>query len=48
MLAMTKSNKIQQNVLQENYKHQDLIQASFIDNYYNLTLKSVSVIKWMD
>ena len=27
-------------------EHQDIIQANFIDDYYNLTLKSISVLRW--
>ncbi|CAF1107164.1 unnamed protein product [Didymodactylos carnosus] len=31
----------------ENQLYQDIIQASFIDNYYNLTLKTLSILYWI-
>lgn len=34
-------------VLQENRVHGDIIVGNFIDTYRNLTLKSISVLKWM-
>lgn len=30
----------------ENEKHQDIIQAEFVDNYYNNTLKTMASIRW--
>ncbi|XP_022658057.1 beta-1,3-galactosyltransferase brn-like [Varroa jacobsoni] len=30
----------------ENEKHQDIIQADFVDNYYNNTLKTMTSLRW--
>lgn len=35
-------------IIQENSVHSDIIVGNFIDTYRNLTLKSISVLKWMN
>lgn len=39
---------IQDQVNQEDNQYSDILQGSFIDNYYNLTLKSISMLQWVN
>jgi hypothetical protein len=39
---------IQEKVFQEESAHGDLLQGAFIDNYYNLTLKTISLLRWVN
>lgn len=34
-------------IFQENRENSDILQGSFIDSYYNLTLKTMSMMKWV-
>ena len=45
-IALTVNQRDQKLVEIENEKYKDLIQFGFIDSYYNLTLKSISVLRW--
>ena len=46
LIALDPSNEIQEKNLIEAKEHQDIIQSNFIDDYYNLTLKSISLLRW--
>ena len=35
-----------QRVMMESNQYQDVLQATFIDSYYNLTIKSLTMLKW--
>ncbi|CAN7989056.1 unnamed protein product, partial [Ixodes hexagonus] len=37
----------QRAILEEDLMHKDIIQANFIDAYYNLTIKSVTMVRWV-
>ena len=37
---------VQDSIVQENKIHKDIVQTNFIDNYYNLTLKTLSMLMW--
>lgn len=39
---------IQDQINQEDNKFGDILQGSFIDDYYNLTLKSISMLQWVN
>merc|ERR1712223_2064415 len=47
MVSSENPNKtrIQQEILEESIEHGDILQESFIDSYYNLTLKSMFTLK---
>ena len=42
------SDLIQEKVFREEESHGDLLQGSFIENYYNLTLKTISLLRWVN
>lgn len=45
-LGIPKNTKYHSRISEENAKFKDIIQATFLDVYSNLTLKSISVLKW--
>ena len=45
-IALTNNQTDEQLIREESEKYGDLIQFGFIDSYYNLTLKSVSILRW--
>lgn len=47
MLGSTEEPYVQQRVEAENKKHNDILQGTFIDSYYNLTLKTMSMMHWV-
>lgn len=47
LTAFNKSYNLQEKLEQEDDLNQDIIQGSFIDNYYNTTLKVITMIKWV-
>jgi len=42
------SDLIQERVFREEQSHGDLLQGSFVENYYNLTLKTISLLRWVN
>jgi beta-1,3-galactosyltransferase 1 len=46
VIALSFSESIQNRVIEEDEKHNDLIQWEFIDNYYNCTLKAIGILRW--
>ncbi|GIY49323.1 beta-1,3-galactosyltransferase 1 [Caerostris darwini] len=46
-LGLPKNPKYKTRIWDENTKFQDIIQATFLDTYSNLTLKTISVLKWV-
>jgi hypothetical protein len=47
VFAETENNNTQRELEEESLKYNDIIQFGFIDNYYNLTLKQISVLRWV-
>ena len=41
------NKRVQELVSKEAERHGDIVQESYIDSYYNLTLKSMSIAKWV-
>jgi beta-1,3-galactosyltransferase 1 len=39
---------IQEKVFREEAVHGDLLQGAFVENYYNLTLKTISLLRWVN
>ena len=46
-LGLTNNHTIQQIIQTESQLYGDLIQFNFIDNYYNNTLKGISILRWI-
>ncbi|XP_047118451.1 beta-1,3-galactosyltransferase 1-like [Schistocerca piceifrons] len=46
LLGVLKHNTLQEQVEKESVLHKDIIQEDFLDTYYNLTLKTVMLLKW--
>ena len=46
LIGLDKSQQIQEEIHLEAKEHQDIIQGNFIEYYYNLTLKSISMLRW--
>ncbi|CAL1264969.1 unnamed protein product [Larinioides sclopetarius] len=46
-LGLPKNPKYRARIWDENTKFHDIIQATFLDTYANLTLKTISVLKWV-
>ena len=47
-IAKNRNETINEELKEESDKHQDIIQFQFIDAYYNLTLKTISIIRWVN
>ena len=45
-IGLSKESETQKRLLEENNKFNDLLQWNFIDNYYNLTIKSLAILRW--
>jgi beta-1,3-galactosyltransferase 1 len=45
-LGSSESYSVQNRVIEEDDKHNDLIQWEFIDSYYNCTLKAIGILRW--
>ena len=39
---------VDQRLKEEAEEYKDIIQFAFIDNYYNITLKAISILRWID
>ncbi|KAH8409320.1 hypothetical protein KR222_000203 [Zaprionus bogoriensis] len=48
VLGRGHNESVDQALTQENSMYGDLIRGSFIDSYYNLTLKTISMLEWTD
>ena len=48
VLALPLNQSIQENLEKESELYSDIIQFGFIDNYYNLTLKTIAIIGWIE
>lgn len=48
LLGATTDGRLQDQVLAEEAANGDLLQGSFVDNYYNLTLKTISLMRWVN
>ena len=46
MIALSENQTTNQLLKEESNRYKDMIQMQFIDNYWNLTLKSVSILRW--
>lgn len=47
LVGQTENNTIQEQIVQESEMYDDMIQESFQESYYNLTLKAVLMMKWV-
>ena len=47
LIGLNSDPIVNQELLSEADKYSDLIQFGFIDHYYNLTLKSISMLRWI-
>lgn len=41
------SNDLQQQIVNEDKQFGDILQGSFMDNYFNLTLKTITLMRWV-
>ncbi|KAH9367871.1 hypothetical protein HPB48_021480 [Haemaphysalis longicornis] len=46
LLGTTANGSLQRRVEEESIAHRDIIQGEFLDSYYNLTLKTIHLLKW--
>ena len=46
LIGLDKNQHIQEEIDLEAKEHHDIIQGNFIEYYYNLTLKSISMLRW--
>lgn len=47
LVGDTLNRTVQEKILEEDEKYLDIIQGEYIDSYYNLTLKTMSMMKWV-
>lgn len=47
LVGQTENAAIQKRIVHETQAYNDMIQESFSDSYYNLTIKSVMMLKWV-
>lgn len=48
LMGKTGDSSIQDAIVQENRNYSDIIQVNMVDSYQNLTLKTVSILDWVD
>lgn len=48
ILGLTKDSKIQERIKVESHKFNDILQIDMIDHYFNLTLKDVGLLNWLN
>ncbi|XP_041452234.1 beta-1,3-galactosyltransferase 5-like [Drosophila obscura] len=48
VLGRTTNATLNESINQENYIYGDMIRGNFIDSYFNLTLKTISMLEWTD
>ncbi|BFF94611.1 beta-1-3-galactosyltransferase 5-like [Drosophila madeirensis] len=48
VLGRTTNATLNESLNQENYMYGDMIRGNFIDSYFNLTLKTLSMLEWAD
>ncbi|XP_041452276.1 beta-1,3-galactosyltransferase 5-like [Drosophila obscura] len=48
VLGRTTNATLKESLNQENYIYGDMIRGNFIDSYLNLTLKTISMLEWVD
>lgn len=46
LLGTVKNATVQREINVESMYYDDIIQENFLDSYYNLTLKSIMMVKW--
>lgn len=47
LLGSTEEQQIQELVEAEDFKYGDILQGAFYDDYYNLTLKTITMMRWV-
>ena len=47
-IALNPKQTVNEELKKESDRYQDIIQFQFIDAYYNLTLKAISILRWID
>lgn len=48
LLGATTNQSLQDVVVKEEQMYGDILQGAFVDNYYNLTLKTISLMRWVN
>ncbi|XP_034668564.1 beta-1,3-galactosyltransferase 5-like [Drosophila subobscura] len=48
VLGRTTNATLNESLNKENYMYGDMIRGNFIDSYFNLTLKTISMLEWAD
>ena len=48
VVALNPNQTINEEVRQESDRHKDIIQFGYIDDYYNLTLKTIAIFRWIN
>lgn len=48
VIGMNGTQSVDQRLKEEAEEYKDIVQFSFIDNYYNITLKAISILRWID
>lgn len=48
MLGSTSDPKFERNLQREQDMYGDIVRANFLDSYFNLTLKTISTLEWVD
>jgi len=48
VLGVTHNDTVEEELMEEEDKHGDIIQEDFIDSYHNLTLKTLAMLKWVN
>ncbi len=47
VIGLPEDGRTQKALLKESAKYKDMLQFGFNDNYYNLTLKAISILRWI-
>ncbi|CAG2167638.1 unnamed protein product [Oppiella nova] len=47
LLGSSADHRVQRRVLEEDSRYGDILQGQYLDNYFNLTLKTISMMKWL-
>lgn len=47
LIGETDAYSVQEQIYQEHLTHRDILQANFVDTYFNLTLKSLAMMNWI-
>ena len=48
IISLNSNQTVNEELREESDTYKDMIQFSFIDDYYNLTLKAISILRWIN